>query len=138
MKDNLTTNVPEKSQNPAFLVGDVIGSALSATDFRLGNLFNPDIPVMLEDWMLISKVVLNGIPLTEFWLKRFGFEETYNSQFRLKLDHKEFTEFGYDFSKVEDKSMEGFRYYGRYIKIKYVHQLQNLFYCLSGQELSLS
>ena len=50
------------------------------------------------------------IPLTEEWLLKFGFERTYNSQFR---------------------------YFGHYIKIKYVHELQNLYFALTGQELTI-
>lgn len=78
---------------------------------------------------------LHPIPLTEEWLVKLGFEESYNSSVRLKFDHKENTECGYDFSRVSDKSMEGFRYYGHYIKIGFVHQLQNLYYSLTGKEL---
>jgi hypothetical protein len=78
------------------------------------------------------------IPITKKWLVDFKFENTYKSKFRLKFDHLTHQEIGFDFSRVEDKSMEGFRFYGHYIKIQYIHQLQNLFYCLTGQELVLS
>ena len=80
---------------------------------------------------------IKPIQINEAWLKSFGFQETYNSQFRLKFDHS-VNFIGFDFSKNEDKSMEGFRYYGHYMKIKYVHELQNLVYALTGEELSLS
>mgnify|MGYP000899231752 CR=1 FL=1 len=77
------------------------------------------------------------IPLTEEWLLKLGFERTYNSQFRLKYDLPcDFI--GFDISKTEEKSMEGFRYFGHYIKIKYVHQLQNLYFALTGQELTIN
>ena len=112
---------------------------MEAKELRVGNLVysithNVNINVSLIE-IDMNYSTIEGIPLTEEWLVKLGFEETYNSQFRLKFDHKEFYEFGYDFSKVEDKSMEGFRYYGRYIKIKYVHQLQNLYFALTGEEL---
>lgn len=78
---------------------------------------------------------LHPIPLTEEWLIKAGFEITYSSNFRLRFDHQVNGECGYDFSHTPEKSMEGFRYYGHYIKIKYVHQLQNLYWCLCGKEL---
>ena len=81
---------------------------------------------------------IKPITITKKWLVDFNFENTYRSKFRLKFDHITHQEIGFDFSRVKDKSMEGFRFYGHYIKVQYVHQLQNLFYCLTGQELVLS
>lgn len=78
------------------------------------------------------------IPLTEEWMLKAGFEITYSSNFRLKFDHPKHGFIGYDFSRVSDKSMEGFRYYGHYIKISFVHQLQNLYFSLTGEELGFS
>lgn len=80
---------------------------------------------------------LSPIPITSEWLERLGFEETYNSQFRIKFDHP-CNYIGFDFSKNEDKSMEGFRYYGHYIKIKYIHTLQNIYFALTGKELEIT
>lgn len=74
--------------------------------------------------------------LTEEWLLKFGFEENYQSAFRHKFDHP-CNYIGYDFSKTPDKDMEGFRYYGKYVKCEYVHQLQNLYYALTGEELTI-
>jgi len=90
-----------------------------------------------EDRLTEYSDYANPIELTKEWLIKFGFEEIYNSAFRLKYDHP-CNFIGFDFSKNEDKHMEGFRYYGQYIKIKYVHQLQNLYYTLRGEELSLT
>lgn len=81
--------------------------------------------------------LLSTIPLTEEWLRNFGFEITYKSDFRLKYDHP-CNYIGFDFSKTGDIEMEGFRFYGQYIKIKYVHELQNLYYTLTKEELVLA
>ena len=81
---------------------------------------------------------LEGIELNEEWLINLGFEITYSSNFRLKFDHNNRYEFGFDFSHTADKSMEGFRYYGKYIKAEYVHELQNLFFALTNQELTIN
>ena len=77
-----------------------------------------------------------GVPITKERLLLNGFEVSYSSKFRLKFDHKKYNEIGYDFSHTAEKSMEGFRYYGQYIKLKYMHQVQNLFFDLKGEELT--
>ena len=68
---------------------------------------------------------LQPIPLTEEWLERFGFE----------------------YSDLNGDSglwkIPPFQIYGKYnqfiydyrLDVNYVHQLQNLFYCLTGEEL---
>ena len=122
---------------------------MKSNEFRLGNLVNfvervivvsqPDIEnmVRMEFAEGVISELYQPILLTEEWLLRFGFERTYNSQFRLKYDLPcDFI--GFDISKTEEKSMEGFRYFGHYIKIKYVHQLQNLYFALTGQELIIN
>lgn len=86
---------------------------------------------------ILNLGVLHPIPLTEEWLLKMGFDIVYSSNFRLKFDHSEHTRCGFDFSHTADKSMEGFRFYGHYIGIKYVHDLQNIFYSLTGEELTI-
>ena len=81
---------------------------------------------------------IEPIKLTEEQLLMLGFEISYSSNFRLKFDHSKINEIGFDFSHTPDKSMEGFRYYGHYIKIEHVHQLQNIYNSLTGCELALA
>lgn len=70
------------------------------------------------------------IPLTEEWLIRFGFSS--------RLDNLFYVNFFFTLAKSE----EGFRLwivsgtYGR--TIHYVHELQNLYFALTGQELTLA
>lgn len=61
------------------------------------------------------------IPLTEEWLERFNWNppKDIGVSFSLTTDEIHFVAGNY------------------YKKIKYVHQLQNLFYCLCGEELEL-
>lgn len=71
------------------------------------------------------------IPLTGQWLKSFGFEiDTpfensrpiyYKDGFYVDWDTLQPIDSGYDIAKVE---------------IKYVHQLQNLYFALTGKELT--
>jgi hypothetical protein len=69
------------------------------------------------------------IPLTEEWLVKFGFE-TY------KFDHKE------NQYRLKDRLVvvrnESFYDYGSSVKVDYVHQLQNLFFALTGEELTIT
>jgi hypothetical protein len=83
---------------------------------------------------------LTGIPLTEDWLLKFGFkkgeyewfEKLYDSQEEVGLisynidSHR--TAIGY--VDGEDSGFAGY-------EIKYVHQLQNLYFALTGNELTI-
>jgi hypothetical protein len=95
----------------------------------------------------IETTRIEGIPLTEEWLLKFGFKEGSTYDFGLSL------------KRVPDYSINDFRimlsnsvyHYIRkawdggsseenesITEIKYVHQLQNLFFALTGTELELS
>ncbi len=80
---------------------------------------------------------LEPIPLTDEWLLKLGFEKTYESDFRTKYDYTIDTRLGYDIYKsVGNSEDEGMRFRGNHYKhIKYVHQLQNLYFSLTNQEL---
>lgn len=76
---------------------------------------------------------INPIPLTEDWLLRFGFE-------------KKETNFGYSKETEEGNifinnyfvfNFDGFNI-AMSTELKSVHQLQNLFFALTGEELKLS
>ena len=61
------------------------------------------------------------IPLTEEWLLKFGFRESNKYLFKYKLGLKK----------------RGDNYFYDNISIKHVHQLQNLYFALTGEELTL-
>lgn len=65
---------------------------------------------------------INPVTLTEKWLVRFGFGENGETPGRIQLD----TDFGQAIFYVKD--------YGS-PRIKYVHQLQNIYFALTGEEL---
>jgi len=81
---------------------------------------------------------LEPIPLTEEWLDRFGFDEHWFKQY-------EFTNWGikvrkdpYAISETKWIVFHGFaNQFSELVSLKHVHQLQNLFYCLSGEELTI-
>ena len=71
---------------------------------------------------------IEGIPLTEEWLLKFGFIKCLPGGSLFMLDGFSVYVFG----------SEGM-YEGRnHIKIEYVHQLQNLYFALMDDELTLS
>jgi hypothetical protein len=69
------------------------------------------------------------IPLTEKWLLKFGFEV-------FEFDNGQPNQY-----RFKDRLLvireEKFVDYGSSVAIKYVHQLQNLYFALTGQELQL-
>jgi len=67
---------------------------------------------------------LEPIPLTEEWLFKFGFEFTNGYGFKI---------FGNWLQKEDDVYF--YNVNGNFIQIDYVHQLQNLYFALTGKEL---
>lgn len=103
---------------------------MNRTELRIGNLFNPNNPVMVEDWMLLkdSKINFEPISLTEEWLSKMDF---HNDEFlgcftNYELDIKYFF---YDVVYFGSKKID--------YDLKYVHQLQNLAFAISGKELKI-
>ena len=80
------------------------------------------------------------IEISEEWLLKLGFEVYYESQFCKRLELTSNTEICYAFSNVEAyKGAVGFSYVGKVVQnIKFLHQLQNLYFALTGSELVFS
>jgi len=73
-------------------------------------------------------IAFEPIPLTPEWLKRFGFEEYRHIKDGIVFDNS--------WLRINESMVAYWR--GAYIdKLKYVHQLQNLFFCLCGKELEI-
>lgn len=83
----------------------------------------------------IDSQQLKPVRLTSEWLSKFGFKESYRSDSRIRYDMPEFGKYDFDLSK--DKILEGFLYFGNYIRCHYIHQLQNLHFVLTGKELKI-
>ncbi len=78
---------------------------------------------------------LQPIPLTEEILLKCGFD------FGIKL--QDFVKGKYQFVEITNTidgyfSEEGIIYYGLITKIKHLHQLQNLYFALTGEELEIN
>lgn len=121
---------------------------MKASELRIGNWITNTIdkeifPCELGD----LENLLNGwesyqpIPLTEEWLKRFGFEFikcfVNNKEWKVTDYYKGTQKHGLKLSKGLNNP-ECFYFFQDNIglKIKYVHQLQNLYFALTGQELN--
>jgi hypothetical protein len=120
---------------------------MKASELRIGNYvyFHGDVEEINIDhfniFNIIKDDVLLPIPLTEEWL--------------LKFDFHEYIDFGYKIGHFDKVPLCGFTYsintnkvmimhkgnnnsHWLDIEIKYVHQLQNLYFALTGEELILN
>ena len=119
---------------------------MKASELRIGNL--------IEFWSVYDTVILinsinedtsyanvylneiKPIPLTEEWLLKFGFEIIWDSKYLTQYTLQSNMMFHYELDKPKNI------WYARFGKyelehIKYVHQLQNLYFALTGEELTI-
>ena len=79
------------------------------------------------------------IPLTEEWLKKLGFYSKYKSVHMRwnmgSLDIHQKADVDDDGNSIPQEQVFYFDYQW---EIKYVHQLQNLYFCLCGDELQIT
>lgn len=82
---------------------------------------------------------INPFPITEEWLLKFGFEKIIDNEFTLRYDLKKDERFDYFFPKHNLKSF-GMRFQGAcfFDVVKNVHQLQNIYFALTGKELTIN
>ena len=115
---------------------------MKASELRIGNKFylpNGEIGTISyhEIRLLIvamEKPNYNPIPLTEEWLIKFGFEK---SKVSSQFDKEKLT---IQVSNELERHKKGRVYFNSWAileeSIKYVHQLQNLYFSLTGEELT--
>lgn len=156
----MNTNKTQSEQvNPALSKGAVIGSAFSPHEFRIGNY------ITSKSWFGSHKISgievfrdrldfkvngyvhsqiegkyfdLDRIPLTVEWLINFGYtkrEGSFCNQWWNGLNDVTH-DWLVDITEMIDDGSFFYRN-GKHV-IKYVHELQNLHYMLSGEMLSLS
>jgi hypothetical protein len=116
---------------------------MKANELRIGNwihILDSDCDYKLMNTDDLSLVDCGsgseGIPLTEEWLEKLGFFDKYKSV------HTRWSKNGFSIQQASDEDDEGgsipvkqeFSYEFKY-DIKYVHQLQNLYFALTGEEL---
>jgi len=130
---------------------------MKANELRIGNKVsyegsNVTVSTIADDEVTFSDYVsfdypqikdISGIELTEEWLVKFGFNEDIifaGSMISKKLHYsprynKKEIIISVQFDEFENTNKFILLYY--HTKIEYVHQLQNLYFALTGEELEL-
>jgi hypothetical protein len=116
---------------------------MKATELRIGNYFKPDAldephfkAITAKDIVELNDDPLDDyyqpIELTEEWLLKFGFKQIKPNHYWFKDKNS------LRFSLIDNNlhcSIGDDEYGVLYKMIKYVHELQNLYYALTNQEL---
>ena len=152
---NTNKNLPDENFTPASCQTNVSGSAFSIHDLKCGNILNYDtaegenLPNVI-DWQDLRwltedpkgfNLVYSGIELSNDNLLKLGFKLYPSGYMCLDiLDDKFYISIGSKYDKEPNLIMDN----GENVlnvdlkKIRYVHELQNFYYCLTGVMLSLS
>lgn len=133
-----------EAKNPASCQTDVSGSAFSIHDLKCGNILNYDtaegeiMPTVI-DWQDLKwltedpkgfNLVHSPVNISSEWLEKLGFCKTQNQTHKVRvcLDGDDFI-----------KHQMTYQFNSQFVcKLKYVHELQNLHYSLTGEMLLLS
>jgi hypothetical protein len=126
---------------------------MKATDLRIGNLIYYRVVDRLDErkeWFEVSKIAAydltilqesldydyQPIPITEEWLLRFGFVKGKFDNYVIVLDN-EFSKISYwsNAKKIELSNTSGTTWGA--VNCMYLHQLQNLYFALRGEELTI-
>ena len=126
---------------------------MKAQELRIGNyvklfLNHEDydvIQIKIDDLYYINQKngIYEPIPLTEEWLEKFGFSSKDYKKGYIGIDHKAggmITDFVLTYPYHIGEHQKYFIWEHskwKYNTLEYVHQLQNLFFTLTGEELGL-
>ena len=140
-------------QNPASCQTAVSGSAFSIHDLKCGNILNyytaeGEILPTVIDWQYLKwitedpkgfNLVHSPLKITIDVLRKIGFKK--DSKYDWVIEKKDFQVLVYHDPNWDtiDNGKGCFMFPGGHcINFQYVHELQNLYYCLTGVMLSLS
>lgn len=108
-----------------------------STPRKINYTLNPNL-VGLER-ISVNRIEYNNIdpiPLTEEWLLKFGFN--YSDDEKCFMSLKVFRTFKFISDYSNNFSTVTYRLNDTTNEIKYIHQLQNLYFALTGEELTLN
>jgi hypothetical protein len=115
---------------------------MKANELRIGNLvLSKGVPVQIEEimWETVRHCFgefpidyVEPIPLTEDWFLKFGFYQSMSWTYAIELKGN----FKLVYYLGEKGWSIGFKSYSDFSNLKYVHQLQNLYFALTGDELT--
>lgn len=121
---------------------------MTVSELRIGNWVAHDgLPFYIrdvEDLRDIERTLKHGtftrIPLTEEWLLKFGFEDNSYARFYKYVDNEFYITVSfkdYAHTQLSEHPVE-VNDYSLPLDCKYVHQLQNLYFALTGKELTIA
>jgi len=130
---------------------------LSANELRIGNWVNKAKPYQwkLDDFVAMDlyddEFYIEPIPLTEEWLLKFGFEKTIHTHLdktktnpcyknaNLRYYLQWYSNKSFDEINTGTLMLIGIQQQETHLitSVNHVHQLQNLYFALTGQELTL-
>ena len=129
--------ISDNTQNQTLDKTTVMQSVLKESDLRKDNLIYWKGEVIKVDLEILTKLFGNNnypdslklnfkpIPLTEDWLLKFGF----------KIEKQ----YQCDFASIGVFTISfGDNFFYDYTNLKYVHQLQNLYYAITQRELTVA
>jgi len=113
---------------------------MKASEFRIGNYYNQFGNIEKVSWATLKvlekrtneQLWCEPIPLSEEWLLKFGFEMEYSQLTNIYKYFLVNTPFGYSQGQFNVFTQTGCFS----VEIKYVHQLQNLYFALTNKELT--
>jgi hypothetical protein len=134
---------------------------MKASELRIGNYVTQDeefIQGIVGNTIVrfeLGQIKLEPIHLTEKWLGKFGFEPEYkvdnggtcegftsyqagngNTGMQQVLCDDDFTKFFFVRGTYPSYTPSEFEYHT--VKVEYVHQLQNLYFAITGEELEIN
>lgn len=102
---------------------------MRSNEFRIGNFYDHSgrvkkvTPIVIEALFKSARLWCKPIPLTEEWLLKFGFIKRYKDC--------------YEFGKLILNDKFVMMDIDIHLELRYVHQLQNLYFTLTGEELTI-
>jgi len=108
------------------------------TELRIGNwvkTIEGEIQIQ-NGWEIDEGNETHPIPLTEEWLERLGFNDDGFKQYEFTKGGIKVKKDSYAISDPNWFVFHGFiNQYSELVSLKYVHSLQNLYFCLTNEEL---
>lgn len=122
-----------------FRIGNVISE--SGLPKKINTIGDTTFSVKGKHWKAVLHEEAQAIPLTEEWLLNLGFNKDYQKGY-IGIDVGN-TDFVLTYPKIMGDFQECFAFqfhsggWSKFREVKYVHELQNLFFAITGQELEL-
>ena len=109
---------------------------MKASELRIGNLVMDgkdieQVNARMIDMLVKTEADFDSIPLTEEWLLKFGFQKSMSWTYVVELNGN----LKLVYYLGEKGWSIGFKSYSDFSNLEYVHQLQNLYFALTGEEL---